>query len=396
MLHNMSQKSEYQNMSPPAWRQDSPYNALPPLPPQAELESRAILKQCIPARAALAGLKQATALIPNPTVLINTIPLLEAKDSSEIENIVTTTDQLFRHADDGEHADPATKEALRYRTALYHGFQSLRERPLTTRTAVDICTAIKGVQMDVRRTPGTQLVSDRSGEAIYTPPEGEPLLRDLLSNWEHFLHERRDLDPLIRMAVAHYQFEAIHPFTDGNGRTGRVLNILILIQEELLSLPVLYLSRYIIHNKADYYRLLQEVTRDHAWEAWVLYMLRAVEQTAHWTTDKIAALRQLQAHTTEYVRQRLPKIYSHELIETLFEQPYCRIGNLVGKGIAQRQAASRYLQDLVAAGVLREQVAGREKLFIHPKLMQLLTQDGNSFSPYVAPPGSQPTDTAGS
>lgn len=385
----MSQKHENENISTSLWRQDRPYNALPPLPPRVELESRAILKQCIPARAALAGLKQATALIPNPTVLINTIPLLEAKDSSEIENIVTTTDELFRHADDAEHADPATKEALRYRTALYQGFESLRERPLTTRTAVDICTAIKGVVMDVRRTPGTQLISDRSGNAIYTPPEGEALLRDLLANWERFIHEQRDLDPLIRMAVAHYQFEAIHPFTDGNGRTGRVLNILILIQEELLSLPVLYLSRYIIQHKADYYRLLQEVTRDQAWEAWVLYMLRAVEQTAHWTTDKIAALRMLQAQTADYVRQRLPKIYSHELVETLFEQPYCRISNLVNKGIAQRQAASRYLQDLVAAGVLREQVVGREKLFIHPKLIQLLSQDGGSLAPYAMPAGSE-------
>ncbi len=379
----MSQKPPNNDTLTPAWDRRRPYNALPPLPPRADLESRAILKQCILARAALAELKQATALIPNPTVLINTIPLLEAKDSSEIENIVTTTDELFRHADDGgEHADAATKEALRYRTALYQGFESLRDHPLSTRTAVQVCSAIKGVDMDVRRTPGTQLVNDRSGQAIYTPPEGEALLRSLLANWERFIHEQPELDPLIRMAVAHYQFEAIHPFGDGNGRTGRVLNILTLIQDDLLSLPVLYLSRYIIQHKADYYRLLAEVTRDAAWEAWVLYMLRAVEQTARWTTDKIAALRALRAHTGEHVRQRLPKIYSHELVETLFEQPYCRIANLVAKGIAQRQAASRYLQDLVGAGVLREQAVGREKLFIHPKLMQLLTQDGNRFVPY--------------
>lgn len=378
----MSQKIESENISS-VWRRDRPYNALPELPPTVDLESKAILKQCITARAALAELKQATELIPNPTVLINTIPLLEAKDSSEIENIVTTTDQLFRYADDaGQQADAATKEALRYRTALYQGFQSLAERPLTIRTAVDICTAIKGVDMDVRRTPGTQLVNDRSGEAIYTPPEGEALLRQRLANWERFIHERHDLDPLIRMAVAHYQFEAIHPFTDGNGRTGRVLNILLLIQEELLSLPVLYLSRYIIRHKADYYRLLQDVTSAQAWEEWVLYMLRAVEETARWTMQKIAALRALQAHTTDHVRQALPKIYSRELVETLFEQPYCRIGNLVEKGIGQRQAASRYLQDLVGAGVLRELAVGREKLFIHPKLMQLLTRDGNEMAPY--------------
>lgn len=382
MLKNMSQKAEKENTSD-RWRSDRPYNNLPELPPNVDLESKKVLKQCITARAALAELKQATELIPNPTVLINTIPLLEAKDSSEIENIVTTTDQLFRYADEAsEHADAATKEALRYRTALFQSFQSLAERPLTLRTAVDICTAIKGIEMDVRRTPGTQLVNDRSGAAIYTPPEGEFLLRHRLANWERFIHEQRELDPLIRMAVAHYQFEAIHPFTDGNGRTGRVLNILLLIQDGLLSLPVLYLSRYIINNKSDYYRLLQAVTSAQAWEEWVLYMLRAVEETARWTTQKIAALRTLQAHTTEYVRQALPKIYSRELVETLFEQPYCRIGNLVEKGIGQRQAASRYLQDLVGAGVLRELAVGREKLFIHPKLMRLLTQDGNEITLY--------------
>jgi Fic family protein len=372
-------------MSTIAWQPDRPYNSLPELPPNTNLESRAILKQCITARAALAELKQATLLIPNPTVLINTIPLLEAKDSSEIENIVTTTDQLFRYADDGDSgADPATKEALRYRAALYQGFQSLSERPLTIRTAVDICTAIKGVEMDVRSTPGIQLINDRNGKAIYTPPEGEAQLRKLLANWERFIHEQPQLDPLIRMAVAHYQFEAIHPFTDGNGRTGRVLNILMLIQESLLPLPVLYLSRYIIDHKADYYRLLGEVTSAAAWEEWVLYMLRAVEHMAHWTTAKIAALRQLQVHTADHVRQQLPKIYSHELVETLFEQPYCRIGNLVAKGIAQRQAASRYLQDLARIGVLSETTAGREKLFIHPKLMRLLTQDDNQVARYGA------------
>lgn len=366
-----------------SWQPDRPYAELPLLPPPGDLESKVVLKQCITARAALAELKQATELIPNPTVLINTIPLLEAKDSSEIENIVTTTDQLFRHADGHDsQADPATKEALRYRTALHEGFRSLAQRPLCTTTAVEICTAIKGVEMNIRRTPGTQLVSDRNGESVYTPPEGEALLRSLLANWERFIHEERELDPLIRMAVSHYQFEAIHPFTDGNGRTGRVINILVLIQDELLALPVLYLSRYIIAHKADYYRLLQKVTREHAWEEWVLYMLRAVEETARWTTNKIAAIRGLAEHTTEYVRQKLPKIYSRELVETIFEQPYCRIGNLVDKQLAQRQAASRYLKDLVGIGVLSEVQAGKEKLFTHPRLIQLLMRDGNQFARY--------------
>nr|WP_314705644.1 Fic family protein [uncultured Comamonas sp.] len=366
-----------------AWHPEHPYNRLPALPPTHELENRAVLKACIEARAALAELKQAAELIPNQAMLINTIPLLEAKDSSEIENIVTTTDQLFQYAQGHDNADPATKEALRYRTALHQGFQSLKARPLCTATAVDVCRTLKGVDIDIRRTPGTQLANDRTGEVVYTPPEGEAHLRDMLANWERFLHNQTDLDPLIRMAVGHYQFEAIHPFTDGNGRTGRVLNILYLIQEELLNLPILYLSRHVIAYKADYYRLLLGVTRDQAWEPWLIFMLQAVAETSKWTTGKIAAIRALAEHTTEHVRARLPKIYSRELVDVIFEQPYCRIGNLVDKGIVQRQAASRYLHDLAALGVLREMPFGKEKLFIHPKLMQLLSRDNNQFQLYA-------------
>ena len=342
-----------------------------------------MLKACIEARAALAELKQAAELIPNQAMLINTLPLLEAKDSSEIENIVTTTDQLFRHAQGRDNADPATKEALRYRTALHRGYQSLKDRPLCTATAVDVCRTLKGVDMDIRRTPGTQLINERTGEVIYTPPEGEARLRDMLANWERFLHHQTELDPLIRMAVGHYQFEAIHPFTDGNGRTGRVINILYLIQEELLNLPVLYLSRHVIAHKADYYGLLLGVTRDQAWEPWLQFMLQAVAETSKWTTGKIAAIRKLAEHTTEHVRARLPKIYTRELVDVIFEQPYCRISNLVDKGIAQRQAASRYLHDLADLGVLRAVPFGKEKLFIHPKLMQLLSRDNNHFQTYA-------------
>lgn len=364
------------------WHPGVPYNALPMLPPAHDLESKAVLKRCIVARAALAELKQAAELIPNQSMLINTIPLLEAKDSSEIENIVTTTDKLFQHAQSDSQTDPATKEALRYRSALRRGYQSLTDRPLCTATAVDICRTLKGVTLDVRRTPGTQLINDRSGAIIYTPPEGEARLRDLLADWERFLHNTPDLDPLIRMAVGHYQFEAIHPFADGNGRTGRIINILWLIQENLLSLPILYLSRYLIARKADYYRLLLAVTSDGAWEEWTLFMLDAVADTAAWTTAKIAAIRTLSEHTAEFVRNRLPKIYSRDLIDVIFEQPYCRISDLIDKDIAQRQAASRYLKDLVALGVLREITAGREKLFLHPKLLQLLTRDGNDIVTY--------------
>lgn len=367
----------------PGWQPDRPYNQLGRLPPPAELETRAVLKLCIRARTALAELKQAAELIPNQTVLINTIPLLEAKDSSEIESIVTTTDLLFQHAQDASnHADPATKEALRYRKALHQGFRSLAERPLSTNTAVEVCRTLKGVDMDIRRVPGVQLANDRTGEIIYTPPDGEDRLRDMLANWERFLHNETDLDPLVRMAVGHYQFEAIHPFTDGNGRTGRVLNTLFLIQEGLLNLPILYLSRYIIAHRSDYYRLLLEVTREQAWEPWVLFMLSAVEETAQWTTAKITAIRSLAEHTTQYVREQLPKTYSRELVDVIFEQPYCRIGNVIDKQIAQRQAASRYLKDLASIGILQEVQIGKEKLFTHPKLMQLLIRDSNEFKRY--------------
>jgi len=373
----MAQKATFGDMSSgAAWHPDRPHNDLPPLPPALDLEPRAVLKQCVTARAALAELKQAAELIPNPAMLINTLPVLEARASSEIENIVTTADRLFRHLAADSGADPATHEALRYRRALLEGVKALKARPLTTRTAESICTQIKGVQMSVRKVPGTALANYATGELVYTPPEGEARIRDLLANWERFLHDDSAIDPLVRMAAAHYQFEAIHPFTDGNGRTGRVLNSLFLVEQGLLALPILYLSRYIIANRADYYRLLLAVTRDGAWEPWLLYMLRAVEDTASWTTRKIGAIRRLASDTADDVRKKLPKIYSRELVDVIFEQPYCRIANLVDAKIAGRQAASRYLKALVSIGVLRERAFGREKLFVNPKLMNLLTRDG--------------------
>lgn len=369
-------------MNSMTWLPNQPYFNLPALPPEMEVETKAVLKQCIAARASLAGLKQAAELIPNQAVLINTLPLLEARASSEIENIVTTTDKLFQHLRNEEYADPATKEALRYSRALFEGFQALNQRPLSTRTAEEICTHIKGVQMSVRRTSGTALANDAAGEVIYTPPEGEQVLRGLLANWERFLHNEVEIDPLVRMAIGHYQFEAIHPFTDGNGRTGRVVNSLYLIEQDLLTLPILYLSRYFIRNKTDYYRLLLEVTREQAWEPWILYVLKGVEETAAWTTAKITAIRSLFEHTTQTVRTRLPKIYSHELVSLIFELPYCRISSLIEADIAKRQTASQYLKQLVDIGVLVEAPMTKEKLFIHTKLMQLLTRESNDFAQY--------------
>ena len=365
----------------PGWRPHIPYNQLPPLPPAVELETKPILKQCIPARAALAELKRAAELIPNQAMLINTLPLLEARASSEIENIVTTTDQLFQFRQRSEDADAATKEALRYSYALLDGYQTLDKRPLCTRTAEQICTRIKGIDMRVRRVPGTALARE-SGEIVYTPPEGEDLLRSLLANWERFLHEAKDVDPLVRLAVAHYQFEAIHPFTDGNGRTGRILNSLFLIHENLLTLPILYLSRYIIEYKSEYYRLLRTVTCEQAWEEWILFIVRGVETTSHWTMAKIEAIRKLNAHTAEFVRKSRPKLYSHELVNLIFELPYCRIQNLVDANLGSRQASSRYLKQLVEIGVLEEISSGREKLFLHPKLMRILTRESNAFAAY--------------
>lgn len=370
-------------MSQKRWSPSVPYDDLPLLPPQGDLESKAVLKRCITARAALAELKRAADLIPNQGMLINTLPLLEARASSEIENIVTTTDQLFAFREADKYAEPATKEALRYSYALLEGYRALAEFPLSTRMAEQVCSRIKGVVMSVRKIPGTALANERTGELIYTPPVGEARLRELLANWERFLDETRDLDPLIRMAVGHYQFEAIHPFIDGNGRTGRVLNSLFLISEKLLTLPILYLSRYIINNRVDYYRLLLNVTREADWEAWILYVVQGVEETAIWTCAKIEAIRQLSLHTAEYLRKAASKIYSRELVDLIFELPYCRIHNITDVGIAGRQAASRYLKQLVALGVLREIQSGREKLFIHPKLMQLLTSEENEFAPYA-------------
>lgn len=378
-------------MSP---KPQKPYNDLPGLPPPVDIETKAVLKRCVTARAAIAELRLAGQLIPDQSVLINTIPLLEAKDSSEIENIVTTNDALFREASQpDDDADPATKEALRYRSALTGGHQSLKSRPLTTRTAIDICSAITGVDMDVRKTPGTTLQNTFTGEIIYTPPEGERLLRDKLKNWESFLNADSDIDPLVRMAVLHYQFEAIHPFTDGNGRTGRVLNLLSLIQAGLLDIPTLYLSRHILRTKKDYYRLLANVTYKEEWEAWIIYMLTAVETTAIWTNQRIRTIRDLMDHTAEHVKMHAPKVYSHELIEIVFAQPYIRIGHLIENGIAKRVAASRYLKLLAAIGVLEEEKVGRDKVFIHRKYMELLGSDGHTFEPYPLPENPPPKAT---
>jgi Fic family protein len=361
-----------------------PYNALPPIPPADVLETIPVLRKCVSASRALAGLKEAARLIPNQDVLINSIPLREARDSSAIENIVTTNDTLFKFANiNPDKADDATKEALRYRTALMQGFSDVQAKPLGTRTAVLVCRAIKNVDLDIRQVPGTALAHHPSGKIVYTPPEGQALLRQKLSELEQFLHSRDEIDPIIRMAAAHYQFEAIHPFTDGNGRTGRILNTLFLIDKKLLDLPILYLSRYINEHRSEYYDRLLAVTTSNAWEAWLLYMLTAVEETSLWTTAKIRAIRDLMDATVAYVSATSPKIYSRELIEVIFTQPYSRIANIVEAKLGNRKTASKHLKELVAKGVLQERQEGRENIYINVRFLELLTSDKNDFKKFA-------------
>jgi Fic family protein len=368
--------------------------SLPPLPPlpadPSLIETRAVLKACVDARSALAGLNEAVGKLPNPDVLISSFVLIEAKDSSEIENIVTTTDKLFQFADhEVERMDSATKETLRYRRALYQGIEMLKTKPLCTAMFEAVCSLTKGVDMTVRKVPGTVLKNDRTGQTIYTPPEGEAQLRDMLANWERFCHALPedaslggDLDPLVRMAILHYQFEAIHPFTDGNGRTGRILNLLFLLDKGLLKSPVLFLSRYLLEHRAAYYSGLLAVTREQAWERWLLYILGAVLNTALWTHQKIQALQTQMQLATEHIKTHAPLLYSHEMVQTIFTKPYSRIADVMAAAQVQRQAASRHLKILCGIGVLQEIELGREKLFLHPHFMDLLSGNGHEARPY--------------
>lgn len=358
------------------FERQTPYNDLPPLPPLGvDLETRAILRQAIAANRALAELKGAGELLPNQAVLVRVIGLQEAKLSSEIENIVTTNDELYRaFSDENAQYDPQTKEVLYYNAALWHGYNRLQEgQLLTTRLFEEVVALIKQSPVGVRRGTGTVIANQRK-EVIYTPPSGETVIRDRLSELEQFLHAEDDLDPLIKMAVAHYQFEAIHPFADGNGRSGRILNILYLIEAGLLQTPVLYLSRYIIQHKSDYYAGLRRVTEEADWENWVLFMLRAVEETARDTQGRIQDIRTLMQETADTVRDQAPKIYSKDLIEVLFAQPYCKIRFLEEAGIAKRQTASKYLQELAEIGILRRVDAGRDAYFLNTAFLELLSR----------------------
>lgn len=351
---------------------NKPYNDLPLLPPKVELETKKVLKQAIAATRVLAELKGRANEIPNQSMFINAITLQEAKDSSEIENIVTTDDNLYQaFSANTNTTDAQTKEVLRYRQALWEGYNNLDKRPLSTNTFVSIVQTIKENNASVRKTTGTRITGNN--KTIYTPPEGEKVIRDLLKNLEDFIHSENSIDDLVRLAVMHYQFEAIHPFPDGNGRTGRVLNILYLVEKGLLDAPILYLSKYIIENKNQYYTKLRAVTEKQDWEGWILFMLKGVEETAIYTLKKINTINLLMDKTIAIAKEKLPsRVYSKELIELLFEQPYCKVKFLVDKGIAKRQTAAEYLQELEKIGILKSEKVRVENLFLNVGLFDIL------------------------
>lgn len=352
-----------------------PFNDLPLLPPKEDINTKDILLHCIKAARALAELKGAGEVIPDQSILINAIPLQEAKLSSEIENIVTTQDDLYLASLNIKSiSDPKVKEVLRYRTALRFGYDTLKQEPLGLEMIRKVCSILNDKEVDFRNDQqSVHIVRKTPYQIIYTPPDGGKVTLKKLYNLEDFLLNNTSFDPLVKMAIAHYQFEAIHPFIDGNGRTGRIVNLLFLLNSGLLKIPVLYLSRYIIQSKPDYYRLLREVTEKNAWEPWILYMLNAIEDTALWTTNRIHAIHDLLNSTIELCRTLIPNVYSKELIELIFRQPYCKIKFIVDAGIAERQTASTYLQELERIGVLVGEKRGREVIYKNPTLLKVLT-----------------------
>jgi len=351
-----------------------PYNNLPLLPPgPGKIETIRILKQENKAAAAIAELKGIANIIPNQSILINAIVLQEAKDSSEIENIITTTDDLYKAvSSSATKINPATKEVMFYREALYHGFRKIKERGfLSINDIIEIQSIIVQNNAGIRTMPGTALINDTTAVVVYTPPEGEQKILDLLKNLTEYLNN--DDASLVKMAILHYQFETIHPFYDGNGRTGRIVNVLYLILKGYLDIPILYLSSYIIKNKTRYYELLNSVTITGVWEDWIIYLLEGIEATAKATIQKIRAIRSLLDDTITLVRERAPRIYSKELVELLFVNPYCKIAFLTAQLNIERKAASRYLHQLEELGILELHKAGKENLFINKELMRILS-----------------------
>lgn len=350
-----------------------------PLPPAIELETVPILKALAGANRALAELKGRAASIPNQGLLIDTLALQEAKASSEIENIVTSQDEIFQAGLflDGPDS-PAAKEVARYCDAIRLGFSRVvKEKGLIRNaTIVELFQLLKGRTDGFRNTPGTLLRHDRSGATVYVPPQDPGEIIAQMTALEHFINDNTacTLDPVIKMALIHHQFESIHPFPDGNGRIGRILNVLYLTRQGLLDIPILYLSRHITRTKDEYYRLLQAVRDGGAWEAWVLYMLRAVEETAITTLELVEGIRQQMAATKQRMRTELPKLYSQDLLNNLFRHPYTRI-EFVEKDLGvTRQTASRYLDKLAEAGFVEKRQAGRSNYYVNTALVTLFLE----------------------
>jgi len=357
--------------------QNTPNYSLAKLPPLREkVETIDILRQTNKSTAALAELKGIAMTIPNQSMLINAIVIQEAKDSSEIENIITTQDELYKALTVNKtNISAETKEVVNYRQAIFYGFDLVKKQGfLRVNDIVSIQQKLINNTAGIRSTPGTVLKNDATGEIVYTPPQDKAEILDLLTNFIKHFNQQNDLSPLINLAILHYQFECIHPFYDGNGRTGRILNILYLIINGLIDVPILYLSSYIIDNKPEYYRLLNQTNKTGEWEEWVMFMLKAIESTSKDTITKITNIRNQLGSTIVKVQEKTPKVYRKELVELLFEQPYSKIEFVVNKLGVERKAASRYLKELENAGILESQKVGRETIYINKELIEILKQ----------------------
>lgn len=351
--------------------------SLQPLPPKQDFETRTVLKKLIQAHKALAELKGLLTSIPNQSILLETLTLREARESSAIENIISTFDEVYQsNSFRNMFASPAAKEVHQYATALKKGFGLVKQHQLLTNNHIlQIQEVVEQNKAGFRKLPGTKLMNDRTGEVIYTPPQEYDTLLWFMNNLETFINDDTlmDADPLVKMAIIHHQFESIHPFYDGNGRTGRIINILYLVQKGLLELPVLYLSQYIIHHKSDYYRLLQEVRDTGKWEEWVLFMLDGVEKTAAASVKLISSIKELMQQYKQQIRNNHPKLYSQDLLNNLFKYPYTKIEFLQKDLQISRSTAIRYLDTLVNAGMLTKHKIGRDNFFLNAKLFALLT-----------------------
>jgi len=350
-----------------------PFNNLPLLPPKADLETKEILTKTIKASRALAQLNGAIRNLPNPSLFLDTLHLQEAKASSEIENIITTNDDLYRAVvADKKFDNSATKEVISYKEAIWLGLNKLEKKPfITTNLCVEIVQCIKQNSAGIRKSPGTTL-SNTKGEIIYTPPSGEDIIRDKMANLETFINENDSVDPLINMAIAHYQFEAIHPFADGNGRTGRILLLLQLKLEQLLDIPVLFLSEYIIKHKDKYYQGLRAVTEKNDWSKFIIYMLDMVEKTAIGGLDRLESIIQLMDTTGQDIKAKLPKVYSKDLVEVIFKLPYTKRQSLIDIGLGTPKTVGNYLIALEGKGFLKSVRVGKEKLYLNQNLMNIL------------------------